>query len=57
MNAGRDVVAIRRAALVRTVMLKHWYHLRGQLLVYLRLLHLSVPAVYGPSADETPLMN
>ena len=51
MNAGRDVVAIPRAALVRTVTLKHWYRHRGRLLVYLRLLHLPVPAVYGPSAD------
>ena len=41
-------------AFVRTVMLNHWYHHRGQLLVYLRLLDLPVPSVYGPTADENP---
>ncbi len=41
-----------RVAFVRAVMLNHWYHHRGQLLVYLRLLDLPVPSVYGPSADE-----
>jgi uncharacterized damage-inducible protein DinB len=35
-------------------MLNHWYHHRGQLLVYLRLLNQSVPSVYGPTADENP---
>ena len=30
-------------------MLNHWYHHRGQLLVYLRLLNQSVPSVYGPT--------
>jgi len=36
------------------IMLNHWYHHRGQLLVYLRLLNQSVPSVYGPTADENP---
>ena len=35
-------------------MLNHWYHHRGQLLVYLRLLDVPVPSVYGPTADENP---
>ena len=43
-----------RAALLRAIMLNHWYHHRGQLLVYLRLLNQSVPPVYGPTADESP---
>jgi uncharacterized damage-inducible protein DinB len=51
---GKDVMALPRIALVRAVMLNHWYHHRGQLLVYLRLLDLPVPSVYGPSADENP---
>ena len=41
---------------VRAIMLNHWYHHRGQLLVYLRLLNLPVPSVYGPTADENPFM-
>jgi len=35
-------------------MLNHWYHHRGQLSVYLRLLEVPVPSIYGPSADENP---
>ncbi len=51
---GKDILAMPRVALVRSIMLNHWYHHRGQLLVYLRLLNQSVPSVYGPTADENP---
>lgn len=51
---GTDVMAMPRVAVVRAIMLNHWYHHRGQLLVYLRMLNQSVPSVYGPSADENP---
>ncbi len=54
MNNGREVMAMPRAAFVRAIMLNHWYHHRGQLPVYLRLLNLPVPSVYGPTADENP---
>ena len=54
MDNGREVLAMPRAAFLRAIMLNHWYHHRGQLLVYLRLLDLSVPSVYGPTADENP---
>jgi uncharacterized damage-inducible protein DinB len=54
MAGGREIMAMPRAALARAIMLNHWYHHRGQLLVYLRLLDLPVPSVYGPSADENP---
>ncbi len=30
----------------------HWAHHRGQLTVYLRLLGVRVPSIYGPSADD-----
>jgi uncharacterized damage-inducible protein DinB len=53
-NRGRDVMAMPRVAFVRAIMLNHWYHHRGQLLVYLRLLNEPVPSVYGPTADENP---
>jgi uncharacterized damage-inducible protein DinB len=53
-SGGKDILAMPRAALVRAIMLNHWYHHRGQLLVYLRLLDQSVPSVYGPTADENP---
>jgi uncharacterized damage-inducible protein DinB len=51
---GRELLTMPRVAFVRAIMLNHWYHHRGQLLVYLRLLNLPVPSVYGPTADENP---
>jgi len=41
-----------RERFLRSIMLNHWYHHRGQLGVYLRLLGVSVPSSYGPSGDE-----
>jgi len=55
-SGGKDILAMPRVAVVRAIMLNHWYHHRGQLLVYLRLLNLPVPSVYGPTADENPFM-
>ncbi|HUF34537.1 MAG TPA: DinB family protein [Gemmatimonadales bacterium] len=49
---GKEVFTIPKAALIRTLMLNHWYHHRGQLVVYFRCLDVPVPAVYGRSADE-----
>src|SRR4051812_11997519 len=43
-----------KGALIRSIALNHWYHHRGQLSVYLRLLDVPVPSIYGPSADENP---
>ena len=37
---------------IRTIMMNHTYHHRGQLSVYLRLLDVPLPAIYGTSADE-----
>jgi uncharacterized damage-inducible protein DinB len=51
---GREVMAMPRAAMLRSIMLNHWYHHRGQLSVYLRLLDVPVPVIYGRSADENP---
>jgi uncharacterized damage-inducible protein DinB len=54
MKGDRELMAMPRAAFARAIMLNHWYHHRGQLLVYLRLLDIPVPSVYGPTADENP---
>jgi uncharacterized damage-inducible protein DinB len=54
MSNGRELLAMPRVAVARAIMLNHWYHHRGQLLVYLRLLDIAVPSVYGPTADENP---
>jgi uncharacterized damage-inducible protein DinB len=54
MRGGKEVFALPKLALMRTVLLNHLYHHRGQLTVYLRLLDVTVPATYGRSADEIP---
>jgi uncharacterized damage-inducible protein DinB len=51
---NRELMAMPRMAFLRAVMLNHWYHHRGQLVVYLRQLNVPIPSVYGPSADENP---
>ena len=53
---GKTVMSMPKAALLRSIALNHIYHHRGQLSVYLRLLNVSVPSIYGPSADERPGM-
>jgi uncharacterized damage-inducible protein DinB len=50
----RDLIAAPRGGIVRSFLFNHWYHHRGQLVVYLRLLDVPVPSVYGPTADENP---
>jgi uncharacterized damage-inducible protein DinB len=54
MVGDREIFAIPRAALLRSIMLNHWYHHRGQLSVYLKELDVPIPSIYGPSADENP---
>src|SRR5882724_1160699 len=54
MNGERELFAVPRAAMLRSIMLNHWYHHRGQLTVYLRQLGVPLPSVYGPTADENP---
>lgn len=51
---GKEVFRLPRAAVLRKALLNHMYHHRGQLSVYLRLLDMPVPMVYGPTADENP---
>ena len=55
LKSGEQVLmTMPRAAVLRAIMLNHWYHHRGQLSVYLRQLNVPVPSIYGPSADENP---
>lgn len=54
MAGGQEIMAMPRAAMARMIMLNHWYHHRGQLLVYLRMHNVPLPSVYGPTADENP---
>lgn len=51
---GEHVISNESRALTyRTMFLNHLIHHRAQLGVYLRLNNLPVPAIYGPSADDT----
>ena len=52
LAAGHTIFQMPRAAVVRTLVLNHLIHHRGQLSVYLRQTGALVPSIYGPSADE-----
>jgi uncharacterized damage-inducible protein DinB len=54
-RGGAVLVSRTRGEVLRSLMLNHTYHHRGQLTVYLRLLDVPLPPVYGPTADENPL--
>ncbi len=49
---GEVVTQTRKNVFIRSILMNHTYHHRGQLSVYLRMLDVSLPAVYGASADE-----
>jgi uncharacterized damage-inducible protein DinB len=51
-NAGQTVFTLPRAAVLRSFVISHMIHHRGQLSVYLRLHDVPIPSIYGPSADE-----
>lgn len=51
---GKTLMAMPRIGFMRGIGMNHLYHHRGQLSVYLRLLDVPVPSIYGPSADENP---
>ena len=51
---GKVIMSVPRVAFLRAIMMNHIYHHRGQLSVYIKLLDLPVPSIYGPSADENP---
>lgn len=53
-RGGVTLMSLPRIAFLRTILLNHSVHHRGQLSVYLRLLDVPVPPIYGPSADENP---
>lgn len=52
MNNGKAIFAMPRIGVLRTMVLNHIIHHRGQLSVYLRMNKVPVPSIYGPSADE-----
>jgi uncharacterized damage-inducible protein DinB len=51
---GKTIVEMPRMGVIRSLLLNHLIHHRGQLSVYLRLKDVPLPSIYGPSAD-TPM--
>ena len=54
-KAGETVFSMPRIAALRSFLMNHSVHHRGQLSVYLRLRNVPLPAMYGPTADEGSL--
>jgi uncharacterized damage-inducible protein DinB len=52
-SGGAAFFTTPRIAVMRSFVLNHLYHHRGQLTVYLRLRNVPVPQTYGPTADES----
>jgi uncharacterized damage-inducible protein DinB len=51
---GKVLMSLPRFGFIRSILMNHNYHHRGQLSVFLRILDVPVPSIYGPSADESP---
>jgi uncharacterized damage-inducible protein DinB len=49
---GQAIFTQPRIAVMRSFVLSHIIHHRGQLTVYLRLKDIPLPPIYGPTADE-----
>jgi uncharacterized damage-inducible protein DinB len=49
---GKLVVEMPRLGMIRSFLMNHLIHHRGQLSVYLRLQNVPLPSIYGPTADE-----
>jgi uncharacterized damage-inducible protein DinB len=56
LDNGKKLFTMPKIACIRGWVMNHSIHHRAQLGVYLRLNNLPVPAIYGPSADENPMM-
>ncbi|MDP3717348.1 MAG: DinB family protein [Acidobacteriota bacterium] len=53
---GQEVFTMPKASVLRAFVLNHMVHHRGQMTVYLRMLGVKIPSLYGPSGDERPPM-
>jgi len=51
-----QIMAAPKANIIRKMTSNHLYHHRGQLTVYLRLLDIPIPGIYGASADDLAAM-
>lgn len=53
LKGGQEIFTIPRAAMLRSFVFSHSIHHRAHLCVYLRVNDVPVPALYGPSGDES----
>ncbi len=53
-NGESVIFTMPKKVVLRSVAYNHMIHHRGQLSVFLRLLDIPIPGMYGPSADEMP---
>jgi uncharacterized damage-inducible protein DinB len=51
-KGGQEVFTLPRISAIRSFVMNHLIHHRGQLSVYLRLKDVPLPSIYGPTADE-----
>jgi uncharacterized damage-inducible protein DinB len=51
-KGGQEMFTMPRISALRSFVMNHIIHHRGQLSVYLRLRNVPVPPIYGPTADE-----
>jgi len=51
-NNGEEVFTMPKIAVLRSFIMNHLIHHRGQLSVYLRMRNVPLPSIYGPTADE-----
>ncbi len=49
---GKEIFTMPKIAVMRNFVMNHMIHHRGQFVVYLRMLGVPVPSIYGPSGDE-----
>jgi len=52
LKGGVTLMTLPKIAVLRSFVMNHIIHHRGQFTVYLRLNNIPVPSIYGPSADE-----
>jgi uncharacterized damage-inducible protein DinB len=52
LSNGQEVFSMPRGGVIRSMVMNHSIHHRGQLTMYMRLNDIPVPGLYGPSADE-----
>jgi uncharacterized damage-inducible protein DinB len=55
-NGDHIILEQPKIVVLRGMCMNHLYHHRGQLSVFLRLLNIPIPGMYGPSADEMEQM-